>query len=133
MFLEFTCYFTCNLKNMQLKPAPVLLAFFEVFESQLVNKNFVFTSSTPTLKAPFLSHSLYSFPVGTYNGVHQSEKKWVTQSFIYSCKKIMLLIVTWTRFHFIRLWKSWAWNVLSRLDDKGTERNSGLPGGYCLI
>lgn len=53
---------------------PRVLAFSEVFESQLVNKNFVFISSTPTLKAPFLSHNLYSFPIGTYNGVHQSEK-----------------------------------------------------------
>lgn len=51
-----------------------VLAFSGIFESQLVNKNFAFTSSTPTLKASFLSHSLYSFPLGTCNGVHQSEK-----------------------------------------------------------
>lgn len=60
-------------KKYAVEACPSALAFSEVFESRLVNKNFVFTSM-PTLKAPFLSHSLYSFPIGTYNGVHQSEK-----------------------------------------------------------
>lgn len=57
------------------KTCPGVVAFSEIFESQLVYKNFVFTSSAPTLKAPFLSHrKLYNFPIGTYNGVYQSEK-----------------------------------------------------------
>lgn len=67
--------FYMQFEKYVVETCPDALGFSEIFESQLVNKNFVFTSSMwRTLKAPLLSHSQYSFPIGTYNGVHQSEK-----------------------------------------------------------
>lgn len=64
-----------NFPNLIVKPYPSVSACSESLESQMVSKNFLFfVFFPPTLKVLFLPRSLCSFPIGTYNGVHQSEK-----------------------------------------------------------